>query len=476
MAAGSYARGGSKPNVPRTVSASGCAGAADTPGGFIDYCEDNNIEVAPIFVANAWPSGVVDEDTFQEFLDITIERMRAVQGIDGVLARLHGAMVTEKHDDAEGFLLRKLRQCVGEETFIACTLDMHANITKEMVAQADILVGCNTYPHVDFYQRGLEAAKAAHQSILAGAAPCAGFRKLPLCPHVLAQATSNSPMKEIMAKAAEFRAGDNVTGVTVSTGFPWADIEEIGFSALAYTNDDPLSAQSIADEIADFAWGNREQFGFESMSVADAVTAAMQATSGPVVLADIADNPGGGSPCDGTVLLQMLLERNARNAAVGTIADPECVDQAIAVGLGATGTFRVGGKTDDLHGPTLTLTSQVKNITDGVFRYGGPMWNGSTGRLGRTVVLKCGGIDVIVTENRVQVWDREIFRRNGIEPEETRILVVKSTVHYEADFRRIASRIIRVATPGLLSLDLSIFDYKKARPFYPLDQNLKGVQ
>lgn len=448
------------------------AGTKTAIGGFLDYCGSNNIEAAPVFFATAWPSGIVEEDTFQEFLDITIAGMRRVKGIDGVLALLHGAMVTEEHDDAEGFYLQQLRGCVGEGTFIACTLDMHANITKEMVAHSDLLVGCNTYPHIDFYERGLETAKVADQSVRGGGVPRAGFRKLPLCPHILTQGTSNSPMKEILAQAGEFRRRDDVLGITVSTGFPWADIEQIGFSALAYTSDDARTAQAIADEIADFAWSNREQFVFEPMSVAEAVETATQAIQGPVVLADIADNPGGGSPCDGTILLQALLDRDAQNAAVGVIADPECVNEAVAVGLGKTATLRVGGKTDGLHGPTLALTGQVKNITDGVFTYKGPMWNGETGRLGRTVVFQCGGVDIIVTENRVQVLDREVFRRNGIEPEEKSILVVKSTVHFEADFERVASRIIKVATPGLLSPDFSMFDYKKARPFYPLDRDL----
>ena len=448
------------------------SGSKTAVGGFIDYCGSRGIEVVPVLYAAAWPSGVVAEDTFQEFLDTTIEGIRSVKGLDGVLARLHGAMVTEEHDDAEGFFLRRLRQCVGEGTFIACTLDMHANITKEMVAHADFLAGCRTYPHIDFYERGLDAAKMAHESVLTGTVPCAGFRKLPLCPHVLAQGTSISPMKEIMAKAAEHRSRDDVQGITVSAGFPWADIEEIGFSTVAYTRDGPNAAQGIADEIADFAWSSRERFVLDAMSVDEAVQTAMQASSGPVVLADIADNPGGGTPCDGTVLLQALLERHAENTGVGVIADPECVDEAISVGVGKTVALRLGGKTDDLHGPTLTLTGQVRSITDGVFTYKGPMWHGTTGHLGRTVVLRCGGIDIVITENRVQVWDRETFRRNGVEPEEKSILVVKSTVHFEADFQPIASRIIKVATPGLLSPDLSLFDYQKARPFHPLDRDV----
>ena len=451
------------------------SGSKTAVGGFIDYCAGNDVEVVPVLYAAAWPSGLVAEDTYQEFLDTTIEGIRGLKGLDAVLARLHGAMVTEEHDDAEGFFLRKLRQCVGEGTFIACTLDLHANITKEMVAHAGLLVGCRTYPHIDFYERGLEAAKVAYESVLTGTVPCAGFRKLPLCPHVLAQGTSISPMKEIMAKAAELRSRDDVRGITVSAGFPWADIEEIGFSTIAYTRDDPRAAQDIADEIADFAWSNRERFALDSMSVTEAVETAMQVRRGPVVLADIADNPGGGTPCDGTVLLQALLDRHAENTAVGVIADPECVNEAVRVGVGGTATLRVGGKTDDLHGPTLDLTGVVRSITDGVFTYRGPMWHGSTGNLGRTVVFRCDGIDIVITENRVQVWDREIFRRNGIEPEEKSILVVKSTVHFEADFAPIASRIIKVATPGLLSPDLSLFDYKKARPFYPLDRNVTST-
>ncbi|MCC6945567.1 MAG: MlrC C-terminal domain-containing protein [Thermomicrobiales bacterium] len=201
----------------------------------------------------------------------------------------------------------------------------------------------------------------------------------------------------------------------------------------------------------------------------------MEHESGPVVLADLGDNPGGGSTADGTALLWGLLDLGARDAAVALIADPEVVDEAFAIGLEGRIETRLGAKADDLHGYPVDVVATVVNLTGGDFVYEGPMLTGVHSSLGRTAVLRCEGrhgntVDVIVCERRVQPLDTAVFRSQGIDPESKQILVVKSAVHFRGAFMPIASRIIEVDTPGLTSVDFTRFPYTQlSRPIWPLD-------
>ena len=241
------------------------------------------------------------------------------------------------------------------------------------------------------------------------------------------------------------------------------------------TDDDAALAKEYADEIGDYIWNRREDFRPGALTVEEAVHAAMESESGPVVLADLGDNPGGGSAADGTALLWGLLDLGAQDAAVALIADPQVVQQAFDAGIGASLQTKLGAKTDNLHGYAIDVDATVVNLTDGKFVYEGPMLQGVAGTLGRTAVLRCTGrhgntVDVIVTERRVQALDTSVFRSQGIEPTEKKILVLKSAVHFRAAFMPIAPRVIEVDTPGLTSVDFSRFPYTQLpRPIWPLD-------
>lgn len=440
-------------------------------GGFIEYCEREGIDFIPTLTAFAEPSGKVTTAVLEEFLATTISMIKDAGAIDAVLARLHGAMVSEDQDDGEGYFLKRIREVVGSEVPIVSTLDFHSNITKAMIKYADILVGYDTYPHVDCYERGLEAAELARKMVAKEITPTVALEKLPFWPPTQKEITDRPPMKEVMEKAFEYERKEKVVAITISTGFAWSDIEEMGFGVVVTTDNDQPLAERLAKELASFVWERREKFLYAPVPVDEAVEQALRVSEGPIILADIADNPGGGTPCDGTVLLKSLLDHNARDVAFALIRDPEAVKAAIASGVGSEVTLNVGGKIDRLHGSTLTLTGKVRTISDGIFIHKGPMNTGTFGYLGRTVVFSCQGIDILLTENRVQPYDREVFRRNGITPEEKKIIVVKSSAHFRADYESIAKEIIEVGTPGLLSPDLTLFDFKKIpRPFYPLDR------
>jgi microcystin degradation protein MlrC len=305
--------------------------------------------------------------------------------------------------------------------------------------------------------------------------PTASFMHLPLMSACSKQFSAYEPTKSIMAKAFEIEARPKVVNAGVTFAFGYADIPIVGMAAVVTTNDDQALADQLARELGDVIWSKREAFRPESTTVEAAVHRAMAAPEGPIVLADIGDNPGGGSACDGTALLWGLLDLGAENAAFAEIVDPEVVQQAIDVGVGGRLETMLGGKTDDLHGYPIPIKATVKSLSDGHFTYEGPMDAGVKMSLGRTAVLACEGrhgnvVEVIVCERRVQPYDLAIFRSQGIEPTERKILGVKSAVHFRGAFTPIAKEIIEVDTPGLTSIDFTRFAYHRlSRPIWPLD-------
>jgi microcystin degradation protein MlrC len=245
---------------------------------------------------------------------------------------------------------------------------------------------------------------------------------------------------------------------------------------LVTTNDEQATADQFASELTNLILERHEEFRPDLMSVEEAVHTAIAEREGPVVLADLGDNPGGGSACDGTALLWALLDLGAEDAAFALIADPAVVAEAFEKGVGGDLTTALGGKTDELHGFPIPVIANVQLLSEGRFVYEGPMNGGAEDTLGRTAVLACQGrhggvVEVIVCEQRVQPYDAAIFRSQGIEPASKKILVVKSMVHFRAGIGPLARRIIEVDTPGLTSMNLTRFSYTKLkRPLWPLDE------
>ncbi len=217
-------------------------------------------------------------------------------------------------------------------------------------------------------------------------------------------------------------------------------------------------------------WDRREEFRLDLVAVEDAIAQAIESGEGPVILADGSDNPGGGAPCDGTVMLKALIDANAPRSTVAIIADPEAVAGAIAAGVGNQATLTVGGKTDNRHGEPLTLTGYVRAITDGNYANRGPMYTGMPVAMGRTAVFVVGGVEVIMTEHRAQPFDMQAVRSVGIEPTDRLIIGLKSAVHFRADYQNIATSIHDLSTPGIHNPDVTLCDYQHIRrPIWPLD-------
>ena len=440
-------------------------------GGIIDAADELKVELVPLLWSFATPSRKVEQDAYDALKSEFLNLLSGAGEIDGVVLDLHGAMVTEDIEDAEADLISGVREIVGSRPIVV-TFDLHANITPETVKYPDVIIGFDTYPHVDTYERGVEAVEVIHKTVQGEIKPTMAYRQLPLLTSPPAQCTMRPPASDLVKRLHQLESEDGVVTATLSLGFPFADIHEAGVSVLVTTDGNRELTRKKADEFAQHIWSIRENFRTNLVSIEVAIEHANNSSGQPIVLAEGADNPGGGGPCDGTFILRAFVEADVRDAVVAIIADPESVAQAIEAGVGNRVTLNVGGKTDDMHGDPATLEAYVKTISDGVYLRKGPMARRATDRMGRTVVIKTGGVEVILTEERSQPLDAEVLRSVGIEPRDRKLIALKSAVHYRADYTPIAHEILEVDTPGVHSPNLMNFRYENLRrPIYPLDPN-----
>ena len=444
-------------------------GTRTITGGFLDVAEQLNLQSVPLLWAFATPSGMVKHAAYQTLKSEFLTLLQNAGKLDGVLLDLHGAMVTDELEDAEGDLIQAVREIVGE-TWIVTTLDLHANITTKMAHYSDVIIGFDTYPHVDCYERGFEAGQLLFSMNQGKIQPTMAYRQLPLLTAPPAQCTMKPPMTDVINALHALETERGVVTATLSMGFPFADITDAGVSVLVTTNGDTALAETYVDQFATNIWGMREQFTFNLHTVEAAIEIANETDGKPIVLADGADNPGGGGPCDGTTILQKFIAADVQDAVIAVIADPESVAQAVEAGVGNSVQLNVGGKTDTQHGAPVALTASVKTLSDGRFILKGPMGRGTAANMGRTAVVQVNGIEIILTERRIQPYDAEVLRSVGIEPQARKLIALKSAVHFRADYTPIAHQILDVDTPGVHSPNLFSYDYQKLRrPIYPLD-------
>jgi len=438
-------------------------------GGYIDALEREGFEYVPTIVAGATPAGPLRNEDYWEIVEEIKKGVRGAGRVDGVLLSLHGAMIAEGVPEAEGTLLREVKALVGDIPVII-TLDLHGLISDLMVDNCDAIFGYDTNPHVDMYERGVEAAECMVKAVRGVLRPVVAHRKLRMVPPTINQRTAEGPMVKLLETARRMETQPDVINVCLFPAFPYADVERVGSAVVAVTNDDPELAQRLCDELGDQMWGLREEFLKPLTPIEDAVRTAMEAPEGPIILADVADNPGGGAPGDGTEILRELLNRGAENVGFACIKDPEAVAKAIEAGVKGTLDMDIGGKTDGYHGKPLRVKGTVRTITDGRFIHKA-MAVGVPADVGRTAVIDVQGVEIILTERSHAPNDPEVYRRNGVEPTDKKILVLKSRGHFRAAYEPFSRRVIEVDAPGLTTPNLGWFTYRNIpRPIWPFDE------
>jgi microcystin degradation protein MlrC len=450
-------------------------GTKTAAGGLIDGCERNGFEFIETVHASATPSGRITREAYEHILGGILDGIKAAKPFDGIALHLHGAAVAEEHDDVEGDVLGEVRKLIGKKPLVV-SLDLHANYTEKMVREADILVGYDTYPHIDEYERAVESVDLLAKILNGKLKPTRALSQPPMLPALQAQFTGRYPMTRLLEEAHRQEQIPGVVVVTVAAGFPWSDIKEAGMSFIVITNNDQKLAASLAQELSDLAWSIRRDFLVQPIPVKEALKKVKAAKEGPIVLADIGDNPGGGTPCDGTFVLKAVLEEGLTGGIFGVIWDPTAAAKAAKAGPGKEIEVSLGGHTDRFHGKPLKLKVLVKRVSDGKWIVKGPMGTGSETDMGLTAVLRIAGNDLIVTTHRLQPLDLELYRSQGIEPKDTKFIVVKSSVHYRASHEPVAKEIIELDTPGLTSPRLAGFKFQKIRrPIFPLDFEMLGI-
>ncbi len=416
--------------------------------------------------AAASPSDRVTADAFERIAGGLVERLKAALPVDGVYLDLHGAMVSEAYDDGEGELLRRVRAVVGERVPIVASLDLHANVTRQMFAIADALTIYRTYPHVDMAETGARAAGLLNRMLASGRRPAKAFQTFDYLTGIPSQCSFIEPCKGLYALIETL---DTRHGVTLSfaPGFPMADFAECGMSITGYGGDAAALNAAMA-ELAGAIVAAEKDFALELHSPEDAIRRALQtgAIGLPTVLADTQDNPGAGGNGDTTSLLAAMLAIRPPDAVLGMLIDPPAAKFAHEVGRGNTAEFSLGAISGVPGIAPVRARFKVDALGDGSFTGSGPFYRNFKLHMGPMAALRsvdAPGVRVVVATTKCQTADQEMFRHVGIEPKLQRIVAVKSSVHFRADFQPIAREVLVVKAPGPALADPAEFAWKKLR-------------
>jgi len=433
--------------------------------GFIDAAETFGWELVPTIACAASPSAHVTKDAFERIIKVMLDGIAAAGPLDAVYLDLHGAMVTEHLDDGEGEILARVRRVIGNDLPLVASLDLHANVTPQMVEQADALIAYRTYPHTDMAGTGRAAAKHLALLLQTKRKLAKAFRQLPFLIPISWQCTNDQPTRGIYQRLAAMES-ETVPTLSFAPGFPAADFVDCGPSVFAYGKTQ-ADADAAADAMAKLVVGHEDDFDGRIYTPDEGVRHAMELATRaakPVVIADTQDNPGAGGDSDTTGMLRALVRNNATKAAIGVIYDPVSAKAVHAAGVGGTVTLALGGKSGIPGDAPYTETFIVEKLSDGQFVAPGPYYGGRDMDMGPSAALRIGGVRVVVSSHKAQLADQAMFRYVGIEPTEQSILVNKSSVHFRADFEPIAERLLICAAPGAMPADTAALPWTRLRP------------
>lgn len=445
------------------------AKARTTVSGYIEGAERYGLELYPTLVARATPKGHVTDRALDTMMTEILKRLRAAPRLDGILLALHGAMVTESYPSGDAEITRRVREEFGQDMPIIVTHDFHANVAPDIVEHSDVLITYKENPHVDTFERGVQAAKIMARMVRGEVRPTQAFAKPPMNYNIVFQHTKSEPLLPIVLESRKIEEADGVLAASVSGGYQYADVPWMGPTAIVVTDNDPALAEREAQRLSDMLWATRDQIKLDEPNARDAVRMAMDHPGRPVVLIDMGDNIGGGTPGDSTFLLEELVRQNA-HGWVMVIADPEAYGVAERAGVGNPFDFAVGAKTDDMHGKPVRIRGRVRSLHEG--RYveteirhgGGRYWD-----MGRTAVIHVDGSNldnpnlVLLTTERSSPNSAHQLISNGIYVQRQKIIVAKGAIAPRAAYEPIASRLIPVDTPGATAVNPARFEYQRVR-------------
>jgi microcystin degradation protein MlrC len=430
-------------------------------GGFIQASERQGHTLLPVIWTAASPSAQVTEDAYERIVG-EIVAAAGEGGFDAIYLDLHGAMVAQHVDDGEGELLARIRAKVGPSVPVVASLDLHANVTERMLASADALVAYRTYPHVDMADTGARAERLLVRLLDERKPLARAARRLPFLIPINGMCTMLEPARSMYEALGTLEQGP-VVSLSFAPGFPAADFPECGPVIWGY-GEEASAVRDAVDSLYDMMLRNEAQWAVPFLSPDAAVAEAIRLSATaqkPVVIADTQDNPGAGADSNTTGMLRALLDNGAQDAALGLIWDPEAAARAHAAGVGATLELALGGRSGTPGDAPFIGTFEVVALSDGRCRYDGPMMHGMQVELGPVACLKIGGVRIAVSSTKAQMLDRNLYRVAGIVPEQMKILVNKSSVHFRADFQPIAHTVLVAKAPGPMTADPADLPWKR---------------
>jgi microcystin degradation protein MlrC len=421
-------------------------------------------QLVPLVWASGGAGGYVTSDAFERIVGELAGRLSAALPVDAIYLDLHGAMCSVDFEDGEGEILRRVRAIAGATVPVVVSLDYHVNLTPAMAEFSDGMAVYHTYPHVDRPQTGSRAARILDTVLARGRPGARAFRKAPFLLPLNFQCTLVEPSKSVVAASAAGEGGE-VLDLCYGAGFPPSDLYHCGPGVVAHGYSQP-AVDAAADALARLIEDMEPQFAQPLLEPDEAVRQAIaigERATRPVVIADTQDNPGCGGTGDTTGMLEALVRNGARQAALGVLTDAQAAAAAHAAGLGAEITIDLGGRTPLPGVRPYRGTFRVAALSDGRFTCKGTCVGGREARLGPTALLATGGVSVVVASRRMQAYEPEIFRHLGLEPAAQKILVLKSTCHFRADFEPLAERVLVAIAPGAHLVDTRRYPYRFLR-------------
>ena len=427
-----------------------------------ERAEAEGHEVIEGLCAFAQPGGRTIRRVYEAYCDRILDQARAALPLDLVLVNMHGAMVAEGYDDCEGDLLARLRAVAGPDAVLGGELDLHCHITSLMLEAATALVTYKEYPHIDIGERAEDLFRLCHDAAHGRTRPVMAAHD---CRMISMWRTTAEPMQTFVADMKAREGSDGILAVSFGHGFPWGDVAEVGAKTLVVADGDEGKAAALAADLGARLWAMREETRPTAVGIDEAIDRALALDGGPVVLADVSDNAGGGAPSDSTFILERLIARGVGDAASGLYWDPVAVRFCMEAGEGAALRLRIGGKCGPDSGNPVDLAVTVERIVTGAKQTFGAARN----RIGDAVWVRAeGGLDLVLNTVRTQVFHPDAFTAVGLDPASKKIVVVKSTQHFHAGFAPIAKEILYVAAPGAIAPDFAAIPYTKlAKPYWP---------
>jgi microcystin degradation protein MlrC len=417
----------------------------------------------------ATTGGIVTRQVYEEYRDAILAQLEAALPVDFVALGLHGAMVADGYEDCEGDLLGRVRAIVGPKVPVGAELDLHCNLTPAMADHADVLVPYKESPHIDVLERGEELVQILADQASGKVKPVMSVFD---CRMVTSSPTTREPMKSFVARMQALEGRDGVLSVSLVHCFALNDVPDMGYKVLVVTDDRKPEGDALATRLGHEIYRMRREIGMTFLTVEEAIDRALAAPRGPVVLADGADNSGGGAASDSTWFIRALRQRGIRDACVGPLWDPIAVRMCFAAGEGASFDLRFGAKMSPNSGePVDARVTVTKLVRDAWQTFGD-----AKDFMGDTAAIEVDGIAVVLNTLRTQAFGVDLFTNLGIDPAKKRIVVPKSHNHFFAAYSKIAAEVHRTTAPGPLPLDYSKVKYKRLRrPIWPLDPDPLGL-